>query len=131
MAANTSPIFPLTPKIGTAVLATANTARTATGVTNLDGLITAGTSGARVDLIKVIGTGTVTAGVVRIWYFSSTGNAVLLKELLITATTPSTTVETFTVEWAPSNLVLPASSVLLASTHNAEGFNVLCFAGDY
>lgn len=131
MAANTSPIFPLTPKIGSAVLATANTARTATGVTNLDAMITAGAAGTRVDLIKVVAAGTVTAGVVRIWYFSGTGNAVLLKEILITATTPSTTVETFTVEWAPSNLVLPASSVLLASTHNSEGFNVLCFAGDY
>lgn len=131
MAANTSPIFPLTPKIGSAVLATANTARTASGVTNLSALITAGTSGTRVDLIKITATAAVVAGVVRIWRYPGSSNALLLKEILVVATTPSTSVETFTYDWYPSNLVLAAGDVLLASTHQTNDFNVFVFAGDY
>lgn len=132
MAAGTTPIFVLTPKHPTVRISTANTGRDGTGTVGT--VFTAGSNGSYFKGIRVQSEGTVTAGVVRIYIQAAgAGNNELIKELMITATTPSTSVEAFSIEWYPTGgIVLAATDVLKASTHNAETFSVWAEGGgDY
>lgn len=96
MAANTSPIFPLTPNCPAVVIAAANTARDGSGT--LVTLLTAGVNGARVDWIRwtsAQATATSLSGtmVARIWVTdASDANIGLIAEGVITSATASTTV---------------------------------------
>src|SRR5947209_5849156 len=132
MPANNTPIFPITPIVGIANISSAVTGLTVTGVTGLT-LIggTAGANGRRIDDITVQATAATTAGMVRIWYYSGSGNAQLIKEIPVSAITPSGTVAAFTSEWVPANWVIPSGAALYASTNNAEAFNIVMRAGDY
>jgi hypothetical protein len=111
MAANTSPIYPLTPK--TTVVVTTNTANTArvdppTGSSVVDGPA-AGTNGARVDCVVFRCTVTNAVGLIQIWHkISST--YYLIDEILTAAVTPSTTVAGAVYTWRP-----PAGFKFLAS----------------
>jgi hypothetical protein len=94
MAANTIPIFPLTPKIGygSATLQTANTAKDGTGTVTT--IMTAGANGSRVDYVRVRATGTNTATVLRVFINNGSdttvaANNVLFTEATIAATTLS------------------------------------------
>jgi hypothetical protein len=128
---NTKPIFVKTPRHPNVRISTANTARDGTGT--LGTLFTAGPSGAFFKGIRVQAEGTTTAGVVRIFITSPGGNNELIKELLITAITPSASVEAASNEWYPDGgIVLGADEALKCSTHNAETFGVFAEAGgDY
>ena len=132
MPAGTSPVFVATPKSYEVRIATANAGRDGTGT--LGTLATGVANGSVVQAIRVQADGTTTAGVVRIFLTADTGTTKrLLKELLIPAVTPSTTIEAFSIEWAPTEPIIlnGASYVLYASTNNAEGFVVLAVGGDY
>lgn len=132
MPAGTTPVFVATPKTYQAQIATANTARDGTGT--IGTVATGVANGTVITHVRVQATVTTTAGVVRLWYSPDSGTTNrLLKELLITAITPSTTVEAFSVEHVFTDpLILPDGSALLrASTHNAETFNVFAVGGDY
>lgn len=125
---SSAPVFVGTPKTWHInVAATANTNRDGTGT--LATLMSAGSSGSRIDSIRIQSVGTVTAGVVRIFITDGT-NIRLHKELLVTATTPSTTVEAWSREITFSGFVLPTGWGLRVSTHNAEAFNAFAFGGD-
>ena len=128
---NFKPIFPLTPKIGKANISVANTNRVVTGVAGLTQVLEAGTDGTRLDRAKIQATATTTAGVVRLWIYSGSGNADLYDEILVTAATPSVTVEAFNTVIDFNAEFLPAGYSLYASTHNSEAFNVIVFGGDY
>jgi hypothetical protein len=125
----TSPIFTDTPRQEVQAISTANTARDGSGT--IATVFTAGSSGSRVERTRVTATGTVTDGVVRLFLHDGS-NARLLKEVMVSATTPSTTVETYTatVTWT-GGLMLPNGWSIRASTHNAEGFNVFVEGGDF
>ena len=132
MAAGTTPIFVLTPKHPTVRIATANTNRDGTGT--LGTVFTAGSNGAFFRGVRVQSEATTTAGVVRLYIQAAgAGNNELIKELMITAVTPSASVEATSIEWYPSGgMVLAATDVLKASTHNAETFSVWAEGGgDY
>ena len=131
MPANFKPIFPLSPVVGVANISSAITTRTVTGVTGLTSVKAAGTNGTRVDRVRVNATATTTAGMIRLWLFSGTGNAQLRHEEPVTAVTPSATVAGFTTEIVFPDLVLPSGWTLYASTHQAEAFNVFMHGGDY
>ena len=106
-----------TPKSPTVSISTANTNRD--GSTGTYGtLLTAGAAGSRVDRVNITATGTTTAGMVRIFL----GTA-LIKEVPITAITPSATQPAFSFEFS-AGWVLQSGTVLKCSTHNAEAFNV-------
>lgn len=116
-------------KAAMGVLSAANTARDGTGT--LVTVLTAGANGTRIDDISILGTGTVTAGVVRLFLHDGT-NARLYREVMVTATTPSATVETFRANFTNLGICIPTGWSLRASTHNAEGFVVLVTrAGDF
>jgi hypothetical protein len=121
--------YAATPRAAVAVVSAANTARDGTGT--LVTVFTAGASGSRIDDIRVTAAGTVTAGVVRLFVHDGT-NARLWQEVMVTATTPSTTVQTFNTTLYNQALILPNGWSLRASTNNAETFHIVVTrAGDF
>lgn len=112
-----------------ATVSVANTARNGTGT--IVTVFTAGASGSRIDDIYITATGTVTAGVVRLFLNDGT-NTYLWKENLVTATTPSTTIAVFQTVLLNQALILQSGWSLRASTNNAETFNIqVTRAGDF
>jgi hypothetical protein len=122
----TSPQYVGTAKSPSVTISTANTNRDGTGT--LGTVHTAGASGSRIDRLLIQATGTTTAGMVRLFV----GTA-LIKEVPVIAITPSATQPAWSAEVVfEGGLVLQASAVLKASTHNAESFTVtLTNAGDF
>ena len=131
MAANTTPIFTLTPKVGSVDISTANANRDGTGT--IGTVLTAGAEGTRIHRIQIKALVTTTAGMIRLFIY--TGAAYFLwREILVTAITASATVAAFetTVELLGERaLVLPTGYSLRASTENAEAFTVVAEGGDY
>lgn len=126
---NQTPRFVEDGKVWAGEISTANTNRDGTGTVAT--IVTAGAQGSRVDLIRSVAEGTTTAGVVRIFLHDGS-TFFLVKEIIVAAVTPSTTVETSTLEWAPTEpIILPSGWTLRASTNNAETFNIFVFGGDY
>jgi len=133
MAANTSPIFPLTPVIGVAelVTATAVTARTSiTGTTGLVALTPVSTNGKRVDQITVKAQGTTVASILFLWLYNGT-KAFLLDEIDITAVTPSNTVDAFSLTRTYQNLIIPPTYQLYISQTVQTNVSVFANGGDY
>jgi hypothetical protein len=123
-----APIFVGTPKIWDTVLSVANTNRDGSGTTAT--VLSGGSLGSRIDRIRVVASGTVTAGVIR--YILNDGtNKRLYRERLVTAITPSTTIAVFEDDITfTDGLIIPNGWSLLAATNNAEGFNVFAHGGD-
>ena len=124
--------YAATPRAAQAQVTAANTARDGTGtiVTVMAGAAT----GTRVDDLRIQATGTTTAGVIRLFLSLDGGTTNrLLREILVTATTPSTTVEAWSTQLSNLGILLPnANALLRASTNNAETFNLLVTrAGDF
>lgn len=112
------------PVAAVAVLSTANTNRDGTGT--LVTILSGGTSGTRVDDIRISATGTTTAGMIR-FYLSLDGGTTsrLLFEVPVSAVTPSGTVQSFQTVLTNLGILLPdANAMLRASTNNAESFHV-------
>lgn len=124
----TAPIFASTPIAASGQVSAANANRDGTGT--LVTVKTAGASGTKIEQIDIIATGTTTVGVVRLFIYDGT-NTRLLSEQLVTAITPSATVEVAKYQLFFDNLIIPATYQLRASTHNAETFNVFAFGGDF
>lgn len=125
----TSAQYAATPRSAVGQVSVANTNRDGTGT--IVTVFTAGASGSRVDDIWIVATGTVTAGVVRLFVNDGT-NTRLWQEIMVTATTPSTTVQVFNTALFNQALILPNGWSLRASTNNAETFNVIVTrAGDF
>jgi len=132
MAANTSPIFTFTPKIGMVQISTANTNRDGTGT--LGTVITGATDGTRITRIVVKAIVTTTAGMVRLFIEDGSSNIHLWREVVVTAITVAASVGGFVavLEFLDDRaLILPSGYMLKASTHNAETFNVIAEGGDY
>jgi hypothetical protein len=110
-------------------ISTANSLRTGAGT--IGTLIIGSTNGTRVDDITITATGTTTAGVVRLFISDGT-NIRLWQEVLVSAITPSTTVQVFSYTILNQALLLQSSWYLAASTDKAETFNVIATrAGDF
>lgn len=121
--------YAATPRSASGQVTVANTNRDGTGT--IVTVFTAGASGSRVDDIWIVATGTVTAGVVRLFVNDGT-NTRLWQEIMVTATTPSTTQQVFNTALFNQALILPNGWSLRASTNNAETFNVIVSrAGDF
>lgn len=120
----TSAQYAATPKSNTVNIATANSNRD--GVTGTYGtLITAGASGGRIDRLNLTATSTTTAGMVRLFVDNA-----LIREIPVLAITPSGTQPAFSTDIVFDNgLILEASSVITANTHNAESFNLTIISG--
>ncbi len=133
MAANTVPVFVEAPKGAVVQVSTANPNRDGTGT--LGTLATGVADGKILEGVRVVATGTTTAGVVRL-FLSTDGGATkrLLMEILVSAVTPSASVEVFSAERIFSRplILQDAGAIVYASTQNAETFNVFTLGeGDF
>jgi hypothetical protein len=114
-------------------------ARISTANTNRDGTGTVGTfatgvtGGRMVNRIVVQALGPTTVGAVRIFLYDGT-NYRAYREVPVTVVNSSQLTAgavAFRAEFAVYDLVLASSSItLVASTHNAESFDVIAFCGD-
>jgi len=142
MAANTSPIFVLTPDNGKAQVTTANTTRDLSSTTNAALLFTAGTFGSRIDSISFTHeaasqTQASIAGVGRVWLCTSSGgaNPRLLAEVALPAISASATVV------GQQQIITFANGLILASgeflwcaisvTQTSGGYDVIARGGDF
>lgn len=124
-----TPNYAATPLVGVAAISTANTNRDGTGT--LATVVTAGSSGSRIDGVVVQASGITTAGMVRL-YLHDGSTARLWHEVPVTAITPSASVAAFRSEMILDQPVILANGwSLRASTHNAEAFNVAAFGGSF
>jgi hypothetical protein len=138
MAQNTSPIFPLIPRISwnTTAITTANTAKDGTG-TVATVLTAKPVDGSRLDYLKVRALGTNTATVMRVFINNggvntTAANNVLFMERTIPATTLSETLEQAD-NYISMDISLPADykiNVTIGTTV-AAGFAVSAVYGDY
>jgi hypothetical protein len=131
MAANTTPIFTLTPVVGCVAIATANTARDGSGT--IGTVLTAGAEGTRIHRITMKATVTTTAGVIRLWIYTGT-TYFLWREITTVAYTVSATVNAweYVLELLGERaLILPTGYSLRASTEKAENCNVVAEGGNY
>jgi len=147
MPANTTPIFPLTPKVSFGKVLTANTNYDGTGTAGQKAVIfTAGSNGARIDQIRARALGTNITTALRIFVNNGSDNTVatnntLVQEATISATTASQVAAlvdnllTVTVgaDTVPAVLYLPAGYTIIASvgTTITSGIQVTVYAGDY
>lgn len=123
--------------------ATANTARDGTGTIAV--LATGRAPGTRIERVLLKAAATTTAGMIRLFkrdsgiarnadgsiasYTAPTWR--LLREVAVSAITPSGTVAAWEGEWAPTNgLTLADGDQLGIATHNAEGFNAQVVGGN-
>ncbi len=112
-----------------AQISVANTARNGTGT--IVSVMTGAANGSRIDDISIVATATTTAGVVRL-FISDGSNIRLWQEILVSAVTPSTTVQVWSYTLLNQALLLENGWSLQASTNNADTFNVLVTrAGDF
>ena len=76
--------------------------------------------------------GTTTAGVIRFYLRNPGDEWFLVHELLVTAITPSASVQAANGTYEPeSRTVIPRGWRLYVGTHNAETFNVMAWAADF
>jgi hypothetical protein len=132
----TDPQFATTIKYGRAAIATANTTRDGSSTTGMVTAITGGSNGTRVSRIRIVATGTTTAGAVRAWLADNAGSPDirLIEEVIVPAITPSTSVRVFTIDliFAGDNaLIIPANYTLRFTTHNAEAFVCHVWGADF
>lgn len=135
MAANTTPIFPLTPKASWATITAANTAKDGTGTVNT--VVTAGANSAYVEDIRAKPLGTNVASVLRIFLNNGSTNTVaanntLWYEISLPVST-LTEVASMNDVVIPINRAIPAGYKLNAviGTAVAAGWAVTGASGDY
>lgn len=132
---STSAQYAATPKIGAALLTTADTSLTAPAT--VETIVTAGASGTRIDYIEIMGVATTVAGLVNLFiYDGSTYH--LWQQIAVQAVTVSTTTPSYVANLSSNAnanvmpLVLPATYSLRATTTVAQtGIKVIAYGGDF
>ncbi len=129
MAVTHNPIFTQLANVAMASFTTANTNRDGTGT--IQDIFTAGANGSRVQRVRAKATGATTAGVLRL-YIKESATYRLFKEFLVSAITPSATIESFELEYEPDPAInLETGQVLAMSTHIGEAFHATIEGADY
>jgi hypothetical protein len=134
MAANTSPIFALSPELSFATVTAATTDRTGATMTNTVTLLTAATNGTKITQIGAKVAGTNAATLVLIFISDSSGaNFKLFDEIVLNSVTANTTTTSQRAVTAYSDLQLKAGQVVKVGMTVAVSDGVNCFAikGDY
>jgi hypothetical protein len=141
MPQNTSPIFPLTPDIQWARIASGNTAYDGTG--QVSTIFSASASGSRLDYVKIRALGVNnSASLMRFYVNNGLTNATaqnnsLFLEYALPTTTSSSTAEASADYTLPFNIALPAAYKLNAAltitlTGSAgSGWQTTAIGGDY
>lgn len=130
MSANTIPRYPEAPQVWQVQVSTANANRD--GTTGTYGtLLTGGTNGTLVEMIRYQASVTTTAGAIRL-FIDDGANVRMIHEMIVTAVTVGAAVAGDSDEWVPTKpLVIPSGWIIKVSTENAEAINVFAFGGEY
>ena len=131
----TSAQYAATPRIGSANLTTADTSLTAP--TTVGTILTAGSSGTRIDYIDIQGVATTTASIINLFIFDGT-NYILWTQVPVIAITSSTTAPAFQATLSSNvnanimPLILPTGySLRAAVTVTQTGVRVTAQGGDF
>lgn len=131
----TSAQYAATPKVGAALLTTADTSLTAP--TTVGTVITAAASGTRIDYIEVMGVATTAAGLINLFIYDGTTYH-LWQQVPVIAVTTSTTGASFNATISSNGnanvmpLTLPTGYSLRATTTVAQtGVKVIAYGGDF
>ena len=132
---STSAQYAATPKFSSALLTTADTSYTAP--TNGQTVLTAGSSGTRIDYIEVVGVATTIAGMCNIFIYNGT-NYILWAQVPVIPVTSSTTSSTFIANLSSNSnsnimpLVIPTGySIYATTTVTQTGLRVNVYGGDF
>lgn len=131
----TSAQYAATPRVGSALLTTADTSLTAP--TTVGTVFTAGSSGSRIDYIDVQGVATTTACIVNLFIYDGS-TYFLWQQVPVIAVTSSTTAPAFTAALSSNGnanvmpLTLPTGYSLRATvTVTQTGVRVIAYGGDF
>jgi hypothetical protein len=132
---STTAQYASTPRIGSALLTTADTSLTAPSTVGT--VFTAGASGSRIDYIDVQGVATTVASLVNIFIYDGT-NYFLYTQIPVQAVTSSTTAPAFqaTISSNTNANILPINlptgySVRATTSVTQTGVRVTALGGDY
>lgn len=131
MAKTFKPPFAQNQLVAPVSISTANANRDGSGTTVQ--LYSAPADGARLAYIRVVATGTTTAGMIRIFFATTTGGTkFLIGEIGVSAVTPSASATTWSGEFVFTEpLLMKQNYTLFVSTHNAETFHVFAMGAEY
>lgn len=131
----TSAQYAATPRVGSANLTTQDTSLTAP--TTVGTILTAGSSGTRIDYIDIQGVATTVAGLINLFIYDGT-NYILWAQVPVIAVTSSTTAPAFQATLSSNvnanllPLILPTGYSLRATTSVAQtGVRVTAMGGDF
>ena len=131
----TSAQYAATPRVGSANLTTADTSLTAP--TTVGTILTAGSSGTRIDYIDIQAVATTTASIINLFIFDGT-NYILWTQVPVIAVTSSTTAPAFQATLSSNvnanlmPLILPTGHSLRAAvTVTQSGVRVTAQGGDF
>lgn len=131
----TSAQYAATPRVGSANLTTADTSLTAP--TTVGTILTAGSSGTRIDYIDIQAVATTTASIINLFIFDGT-NYILWTQVPVIAITSSTTAPAFQATLSSNvnanlmPLILPTGySLRAAVTVTQTGVRVTAQGGDF
>lgn len=132
---STTAQYASTPIVGTALLTTADTSLTAP--TTVGTVLSAGSSGSRIDYIEVMGVATTVAGLINLFIFDGTTYH-LWQQIPVQAVTTSTTTPSYTAVISSNSnanvmpLTLPTGYSLRATTTVAQtGVKVIAYGGNF
>lgn len=127
--------YAATPKVGSALLTTADTSLTAP--TTVGTVFTAGSSGSRIDYIDIQGVATTTASIVNLFIYDGT-TYFLWQQVPVIAVTSSTTAVAFNAGLSSNAnanvmpLCIPTGYSLRATvTVTQSGIRVIAYGGDF
>ena len=131
----TSAQYASIPKVGSALLTTADTSLTAPSTVGT--VFTAGSSGSRIDYIDIQGVATTIAGLINLFIYDGT-TYFLWQQIPVQAVTSSTTAPAFTAILSSNSnanimpLNIPTGYSLRATTTTAQtGVRVIAYGGDF
>ncbi len=113
-------------------ISTANTVRDGSSGT-IAQLYTTPADGARIAYIRAVAVGTTTAGMIRVFFSTTSGGTkFLIGEISVSAVTPSASVPVWNGELLFTEpLLMKQNYTLHVSTHNAETFHVFAVGAEY
>lgn len=127
--------FASVPRVGSALLTTADTSLTAPST--VGNVLTAGASGTRIDYIDIQGVATTTASIINLFIFDGT-NYFLWTQVPVIAVTSGTTAPAYQAVLSSNGnanimpLTLPTGHSLRATTTIAQtGIRVIAYGGDF
>lgn len=131
----TSAQYAATPRVGSATLTTADTSLTAP--TTVGTVLTAGSSGTRIDYIEIQGVATTTACLVNLFIYDGS-TYILWQQVPVIAITSSTTAPAFSTTLSSNGnanvmpLTLPTGYSLRATVSVTQtGIRVTAYGGDF